>query len=186
MDDIARHLSMSKKTIYQFFEDKDQIVGELCRIDCDANGKMISKIAGRSKDSLDEILQSMEYLGEMLSRMNPNVIYDLQKYHPAAWNQFTAFREQQLMGTVEANLKKGIKHGVYRPDINVKILAKLRIEEVEMGMNPSIFPPSKFNIQEVQLALLEHFLYGVLTIEGLRLLNKYKSGRKLKKQKVYA
>jgi hypothetical protein len=67
---------------------------------------MISKIGQNSKDSLDEILQSMEYLGEMLSRMNPNVIYDLQKYHPAAWRQFTAFREKQLMGTVESNLKK--------------------------------------------------------------------------------
>jgi hypothetical protein len=55
-----------------------------------------------------------------------------------------------------------------------------------MGMNPAVFPPAKFNIQEVQIALLEHFLYGVLTIEGLRLLSKYRSGKKLKKQKVYA
>jgi len=186
MDDIARHLSISKKTIYLFFEDKHQIVHVLCKMDCDMNTERIRQIADNSTDAIHEILQSMDFLGESLSRMNPNLIYDLQKYHPAAWDQFNTFREQHLMGVVEANLKRGIKQGVYRPDINVKILAKLRIEEVQMGLNATIFAPSKFNIQEVQLALLEHFLYGILTIEGIKLLSKHTAGKKLKKQKVLA
>ena len=87
---------------------------------------------------------------------------------------------------MEANLKKGIKQGLYRPDINVRILAKLRIEEVQMGLNPQLFQPAKYNIQEVQVALLEHFLYGILTINGIKLLTKYNTGKKLKKQKVVA
>ena len=186
MDDIARHLSMSKKTIYQFFEDKDQIVHTLCRMDCDLNSKMIHHIADNSPDAITEILQSMNFLGELLSRMNPNLIYDLQKYHPTAWNEFSVFREHHLFGAVEANLKKGIKQGLYRPDINVRILAKLRIEEVQMGLNPQLFQPAKYNIQEVQVALLEHFLYGILTINGIKLLTKYNTGKKLKKQKVVA
>lgn len=186
MDDIARHLSISKKTIYQFFEDKHQIVHVLCKMDCETNGQRMHSIANNSSDAVDEILQSMDFLGNMLSRMNPNLIYDLQKYHPAGWNEFNKFREEHLLGTVEANLKRGIKQGLYRSDINVKILAKLRVEEVQLGLNPAFFSPSKFNLQEVQLALLEHFLYGILTLEGIRLLAKYNSGKKSKKQKVYA
>lgn len=186
MDDIARHLSISKKTIYQFFEDKHQIVHVLCKMDCEMNGKRIHSITDNSTDAVDEILQSMDFLGDMLSKMNPNLIYDLQKYHPASWEEFNKFREEHLLGVVEANLKKGIKQGLYRSDINIKIIAKLRIEEVHIGLNPAFFAPSKFNLQEVQLALLEHFLYGILTIQGIRLLSKYNSGKKIKKQKVYA
>lgn len=186
MDDIARHLSISKKTIYQFFEDKHQIVHVLCKMDCDMNEERLLSIANNSIDAIDEILQSMNFLGEMLSRMNPNLIYDLQKYHPVSWKEFNTFRELHLLGAVETNLKKGIKQGLYRANINIKIIAKLRIEEVQMGLNPAFFAPAKFNLQEVQMALLEHFLYGILTLEGIRLLGKYNSGKKLKKQKVYA
>ncbi len=186
MDDIARHLSISKKTIYLFFNDKHQIVEEACRRDLDSHTEKIHQIAKNAKDAIIEILNTMDFLGDMFSKMNPNLIYDLQKYHPAAWDHFHIFREQQLLGAVEANLKKGIKQGLYRADLNVRILAKLRIEEVQLGMNPTIFAPPKFNLQEVQLALLEHFLYGILTIEGIKLLGSYKRQYKIKKPKIIA
>ncbi len=186
MDDIARHLSISKKTIYHFFNDKQEIVQMLCRLDCETNESRMQSIAVNSADAIDEVLQSMDFLSDMLSKMNPNLIYDLQKYHPESWKEFNAFREQHLLGTVEANLKKGIRQGLYRSDINIKIIARLRVEEVQMGLNPALFTPSKFNIHEVQLALLEHFLYGILTLQGIRLLGKYKAGKKIKKQKVVA
>ncbi|MEP7128075.1 MAG: TetR/AcrR family transcriptional regulator [Chitinophagales bacterium] len=186
MDDIARHLSISKKTIYQYFDDKHQIVHVLCKMDCDSNVERMLSIANNSLDAIDEILQSMEFLSDMLSKMNPNLIYDLQKYHPESWKDLNTFREQHLLGTVETNLKKGIKQGLYRSDINVRIIAKLRVEEIQMGLTPALFSPSKFNIHEVQIALLEHFLYGILTMQGIRLLGKYNTGKKLKKQKVVA
>lgn len=186
MDDIARHLSISKKTIYQYFNDKHHIVQMLCKLDCEVNEQRMSDIAGNAIDAIDEILQSMEFLSDMLSKMNPNLVYDLQKYHPAGWKELNNFREKHLLGTVEANLQKGIKQGLYRSDINVRIIAKLRVEEVQMGLNPAFFPPAKFNLHEVQIALLEHFLYGILTLQGNRLLLKYKSGKKSKKQKVVA
>ncbi|MBA3648932.1 MAG: TetR/AcrR family transcriptional regulator [Chitinophagales bacterium] len=186
MDDIARHLSISKKTIYQFFEDKDEIVQTLCHIDCDQNVLTMQQISDQSKDAIDEIMQSMEFLAAVLSRLNPNLIYDLQKFHPAAWSEFQKFREDHLKGSVEKNLRKGIRQGYYRSEINVKILARLRIEEVVLGMNPIIYPPSNFNLREVELELLVHFLYGIITLEGLKLLNDYKTKKKIKKLKVLA
>ena len=75
---------------------------------------------------------------------------------------------------VENNLRRGIKEGLYRPDINIKVLAKLRIEQVELAMNPAVFPPAKFNIGDVQVTLLDHFLHGITTLKGHKLINKYK------------
>lgn len=186
MDDIARHLSISKKTIYQFFSDKDQIVLKLCRVDCEFNAGMMDHIACNAKDAIDEILKSMEFMSVLFKRMNPNVIYDMQKYHHNAWKEFQKFRAEHMMGRVEKNLNNGIKQGLYRPEINTRLLAKLRIEEVEMGMNPAIFPPSEFDISKVQTELLEHFIFGILTEKGIKELINYKSLEIKKKTKVKA
>jgi hypothetical protein len=71
-------------------------------------------------------------------------------------------------------MQKGIKDGIIRPDINTRIMTKLRMEEVEMGFNPNLFPPDKFKILDVQLALLDHFLHGICTLKGHKLINKRK------------
>ncbi|HKR04838.1 MAG TPA: TetR/AcrR family transcriptional regulator [Bacteroidia bacterium] len=174
MDDIAKHLSISKKTIYQFFEEKDEIVGVCCNSDLSDHAARMEDITENSKDAVHEIIECMKYLGEMFSSMNPNLFYDLQKFHPSSWNAFRNFKEQKLMQMVETNLKRGIREELYRADINIKVLAKLRIEEVELGMNPLVFPPGKFNLKEVQLAILDHFIHGITTLKGHKLINKYK------------
>lgn len=174
MDDIAKHLSISKKTIYQFFEEKDHIVGACCNGDLKDHGCRMEDITKNSKDAVHEMIECMKYLGEMFSAMNPNLFYDLQKFHPDSWKAFRNFKQEKLMKMVETNLRRGISEGLYRPDINIKVLAKLRIEEVELGMNPVVFPPGKFNLKEVQLAILDHFIHGITTLKGHKLINKYK------------
>lgn len=174
MDDIAKHLSISKKTIYHFFEEKDEIVGACCNGDLKDHGCRMEDITAHSKDAVHEMIECMKYLGEMFSAMNPNLFYDLQKYHPASWKIFMNFKNHNIMKMVEDNLRRGIKEELYRPDINIKVLAKLRIEEVELAMNPDAFPPGKFNLQDVQLALLDHFIHGITTLKGHKLINKYK------------
>lgn len=174
MDDIARHLGMSKKTIYQFFRDKDEIVHELTTNTLALHRQNFEELVASSTDAIDEILKTMEYVGFMFKQMNPNLFYDMQKYFPKAWLQFREFKEQRMMQMVEENFRKGIEQGLYRNDISAKILARLRIEEVEMAMNPAVYPANEYDLTQVQVALLDHFLFGIVTIKGHRLINKYK------------
>ena len=80
----------------------------------------------------------------------------------------------KMMGFVEENLRNGIREDLYRKDINVKIMAKYRMEQVGMAFNPTIFPPDKYNIKDVQMILLDHFVHGITTLKGHKLINKYK------------
>ncbi|MEW6701338.1 MAG: TetR/AcrR family transcriptional regulator [Bacteroidota bacterium] len=175
MDDIARHLGMSKKTVYQHFEDKDEIVNSLLVASLESNEKQLKKLETDSKDAVQEIILIMKHIAEMFSRINPNLFYDMQKYYPEAWKTFQAFKQRSMIKMVETNLQQGISQGFFRNDINVRILAKMRIEQVEIAMNPMIFPHDKFNIAEVQLCMIDHFLHGITTLKGHKLLNKYKN-----------
>jgi TetR/AcrR family transcriptional regulator, cholesterol catabolism regulator len=174
MDDIASHLGMSKKTIYQFYEDKEGLILALTSLELGCQEKEMLETRKHSENAIDEIMQVMALMGRMMNKISPNVFYDMQKYYQDAWKRFKEFKSRQMIGFVEENLRRGMKQELYRKDLQIKILARLRIEEVELGYNPYIYPPDQFNISDVQISLLDHFLHGIVTIKGHRLINKYK------------
>jgi hypothetical protein len=116
----------------------------------------------------------MKNMGEMFSEMNPNLFYDMQRHHTTAWKMMSDFKEKMILKMVEHNLLRGIREGLYREDINIQVLSRLRIYQVDMGFDPDRFPPSKFNIRDVQLTLLDHYMHGITTLKGHKLINNYK------------
>ncbi|MBY0425511.1 MAG: TetR/AcrR family transcriptional regulator, partial [Cytophagales bacterium] len=127
-----------------------------------------------SEDAIDEMMKTTDYMKNKVCNINPALLFDLKKYHFNAWNLFQLFKNSFVIKHIEATLKKGVAQGYFRPDIDVKVLSKLRMEEVEMGFNPAIFNQEEFSIPKVQLQLLEHFMYGICTLKGHKKINEYK------------
>jgi AcrR family transcriptional regulator len=175
MDDVAKHLGMSKKTIYQFFKDKNELVVALVNKKLKEDEDQMCAIISQSGNVIEEMINMMKCSEEIFSRINPIVIHDLQKYHPEAWKQFQNFKSGVVIRTLEELLTKGIKQGYIRPEINVKIIAMMRVAQVEMGFNTTVFPVPEFNTWKVQQQFLEHFNYGICTLKGYKLLNEYKN-----------
>lgn len=173
MDDIARDLGISKKTIYQYFEDKDAIVMAGVTAHFDEERCQSEAMQAQAPDPIAEVVMASEQMRQMLTGMNPTMIFDLKRYYPQAWALFTEFKNGFVLDTIRQNLKKGIEMGLYRRDLNVEVLARLRNEQIELGFDPDIYPAQKFNILDVQLALLDHFLRGVVTSKGLVLYENY-------------
>ncbi len=174
MDDIAKHLSMSKKTIYLYFRDKDEVVHTLMESALQKDRDDFVAIAEKAANVVEEVFEMMKKLNEIFSTVNPNIFYDLRKYHPKTWDLIHKFKTEFVLDQVESSIEKGKKDGLVRADVNSKLLSRLRGEEIEMGFNPTIFPPDKYRILDVQLAFVEHFLYGICTLKGHKLINKHK------------
>lgn len=175
MDDIASHLGISKKTIYQFFADKDEIVFVVANRHLERDKKEIEAIANNSVNVLEELILLTKQIRKMLSRVHSSVLFDLQKYHPRTWEHFLKFKETCMAESIARNLYAGIEQGFFRPDINVNVLTKLRMEEVQMAFNPQLFPTESYNLLEVQIQLFDHFVYGLLTEQGRMVWEKYKN-----------
>jgi TetR/AcrR family transcriptional regulator, cholesterol catabolism regulator len=173
MDDIARHLGISKKTIYHFFKDKNELVIALVKKKLKEDEDQMSDIINRSANVIEEMINMMKCSEEIFSRINPIVIHDMQKYHPDAWKQFQNFKADVLIRTLEELLTKGIKQGYVRPEIDVKIMARMRVAQVETGFDTALFPMAEFSPWKVQYQLLEHFSYGICTLAGHTLLEQY-------------
>ncbi len=174
MDDIAKHLAISKKTIYTFFNDKNELVETLMTVKLKQDECEFKQIQEDSENVIVEVFNMMKHMGVMFSKVNPNIFYDLQKYHPNAWKQFKMFKEDCMAKMVESSIERGVKEGLVRGDLNAKILARMRIEQVEMGLNADVFPPDKFKMLDVQITMIDHFLHGICTLKGHKMINKYK------------
>ena len=174
MDDIAKHLGMSKKTIYQHFIDKNSLVVDLMRDKMENQACIMDETCGQSLDAVNEVFISVTNMQELLSKMNPMLFYDLQKYHPEAWGLFKGFRENKLYKIIHTNLIRGIEEKYYREEMNLHILSLMRIQQIDSVFNQSTYPINQFNITQVMTELTEHYLYGICTLKGHKLINKYK------------
>ncbi len=173
MDDIAKELGISKKTIYQHFSDKDAIVAEVIEIELDCEKKDIERMEGEANDPIDEVIRTSDYMRANLATMNPALLYDLKKYHPLAWDLFQKHKHEHIIHSIKRNLTKGIELSLYRNDINVDVLARMRIELIEMAFDTTIYPPQQFGMIEIQIQFIHHFLRGILTENGFKLYNTY-------------
>ena len=174
MDDIATHLSMSKKTIYKWFQNKDQVVDAALRIYLFDMNTDCSQISTTARNAMEELFTTMQMIRQKMAGVHPAVFYDLQKYHPEAFKIWITFKNEVLLQQILANLRKGVAEGFYRADFDLEIIARLRLLQVEHAFNPDFFPPGVFNLQQVQVTILEHFMLGIATLKGHRLINAYK------------
>ena len=178
MDEIATQLGISKKTIYQFFTDKDEIVEAVFDREIQKNEQECRRFRGSSENAIHEIFIAIEEMEEMLKAMNPQIMYDLEKHHPKSFKKFKDYKYQFMFRVVKENLQRGIENELYRPEINIDIVAKHRIESAFMGFNQDIFPHSRYKISEVCYELTFVFMHSITTAKGKKLIEKYSTERK--------
>ncbi len=175
MDEVAKHLGVSKKTIYQYFKDKDEIVHFILINKIEADRVILSKTHNESENLVVEVFGIMKNIKDIIGNINPIIFHELHKFYPNTWKIYENFKNGFILENIERCLKKGQIDGLVRSDINIKLLARMRLENIDMGFHGNVFPINTFNIVEVQLAMTEHFLYGICTLKGHKLINKHKN-----------
>ncbi|MES2882440.1 MAG: TetR/AcrR family transcriptional regulator [Bacteroidota bacterium] len=177
MDDIAAQLGMSKKTLYQFFADKEELVNAVFTNVLDEHRTCCMADKKRAENAVHEIFLAYDMMQEMFAQINPVVIFDLEKYHPEVFRKFHDFKHNFLGQVIKSNIEGGIKQELYRPEIDVEVITRFRIESVMMPFNSSVFPNNRTHLLHIEQQILEHFLFGVVTTKGQKLIHKYKNQR---------
>lgn len=183
MDDIAAQLGMSKKTLYQYYTDKDELVNAVFDIILNANKSQCLECVKKGENAIHEVFLSFDRVEEMLATMNPSVLFDMQKYHPSAFKKFNEFRNGFLYKLIKANLERGIKEEQYREDIDTDVLSRYRLHSIVLSFNSEVFPSNKTSLIYIEQQLMEVFLWGIATAKGRKLIQKYKNQRSKKTER---
>lgn len=178
MDDIAHSLGMSKKTVYQNFVDKDELVDNVVDNHIGVMQIECGNCHNEAKDAVHEIFLTMENIIRQLSNMNPMVLNDLAKFHFGSYRRFKEHKDKFLAKLIRENIEWGKKEELYRSEIDTDVMSKYRLESMMMPFDVSIFPPAKYNLGDISGQIIEHFVYGLATIKGHKLILKYKQEKK--------
>jgi TetR/AcrR family transcriptional regulator, cholesterol catabolism regulator len=177
MDDIAAQLGMSKKTLYQYYADKEELVDAVLSNVLENNRNQCTFDRQRAENAVHEVFLAFEMIQEMFANMNPSIVFDLEKYHPSVYKKFQQHKSVFMYQVIKQNLEKGMKEELYRPEINIDILTRFRIESMMLAFNSDVFPTNRTNLVNIQQEILEHFLFGLSTAKGQKLIQKYKNQR---------
>jgi TetR/AcrR family transcriptional regulator, cholesterol catabolism regulator len=174
MDQVAAAVGASKKTIYQYYPDKESLIKEVLEHDLNET-KTRCTIDAKAPNAIIEAIQALEFMDKQMHDMNPLVLFELQKYFPKLFQVFLDFKEQFLFNVIKTNLERGIKEGLYRPEVDVAIMAKFRVETSLMIFNTDLYPDKQFDLKHVLHQLFDHFIRGLVTAKGFTIIEKYKS-----------
>ena len=167
MDDISRDLGISKKTLYQFFDNKLDIVEKVLKYHLEIREESIKAVADNASDAMDEWYQIFEQNCGLMRTFNPFIVYDLQKYYPSAWDLFIEHKNRFIFKVVSENLQRGISEGLYRKNLNVNIVTRLYVSKLEVLMDRSVFPETEFERTDVLNEYVQYHLRGVASSKGL-------------------
>ena len=174
MDDIAMELGMSKKTIYQFYKEKDDLVNQLSDIEMNSQEHEFDAMAKEAKDPIHEMMLISERMRLMMQNVNPIFFMDLQKFYPEAFKRFQKFKESCAFQKIVDNIMKGINLGIYRKDFDVVFAARYRLSQIDTLMFGNHFVYEKISFVRAHELMFEMFVYGICTVKGHKLINNYK------------
>lgn len=177
MDDIARELSMSKKTLYKFVKDKGDLVCKVMSMNCTMEKCLITEISSKATNAIDEIIEVSKHVSAQLKMIPPSLHFDLNKYYPKAWKIFNDHKKKEVLGFIENNIKRGIKEKLYRDNINPKVIARLYIHKIDALFDPETFPPQEISFLEAYNEMMKYHIRGIANEDGVKYMK-----NKLKKE----
>ena len=184
MDDIATKLGISKKTIYQFYADKDALVDDVIQSLIQHNQQCCDIDQQKADNAVHEIFLAMDLIMEIFRSMNPSLLFDMQKYYPMAFQKFSNHKNNYLYSIIKKNLIRGVAEELYRPDLKIDIIARFRVESMLLPFNPEFHTKVKQNLADVEEEITLHFLFGMVSPKGYKLAVKYQQDRLKKNNKI--
>jgi AcrR family transcriptional regulator len=166
---LARHLSISKKTLYKHFKDKNDIVIKGMELHHKMERCAMDECFVEGLNAIDENFEISKVILDQLQNIHPSVMYDLEKYYPEALSKFDDYKNTVVRAWVESNLKKGIEEGLFRKDLNIPILTTMYLERMDLFLHTDIFP-AEYSPADIYLEIFRYHIRGIASEEGVKYL----------------
>lgn len=173
MSDIAAHLGMSKKTLYLYIENKNELVEKILKKYIENEKLMCNQAADTAEDALQEMFSISIQVQRNIENMNPSLLFDLRKYHFEVWQLFEQHRKEFILSIMKNNLKRGIEEDIYRKDMDTEIISRIHIGTINIFSDDELLPPDQFPRPLLHKEFVLYHLYGIVSEKGRELMSDY-------------
>jgi TetR/AcrR family transcriptional regulator, cholesterol catabolism regulator len=174
MDMLAQQLGISKRTIYEKFRDKDELLSTVLRCMLQKQKEIMEAMIASEPNILVAFFKHGRRMREHFSSMNPLLSLDLKRFHNEVLNNI----KNSCEGPFENSLKfivKGVEQGVIRKDINPDIVNRCLQGLGRMIVDAEIFPPENYTQEELTRNVIINYLRGIVTESGLKVIMEYEN-----------
>jgi AcrR family transcriptional regulator len=178
MDDLASQLGVSKKTLYKFIENKAGLVQSCIQTEISKSASEVNVIKSSSNDAIEEMMLIGQMVIESVKRFNANTIVELKKFYPECWKLVEKHHHDFVLMNIKNNILRGIKEGLYRPEINVEIIARLYVGKSQFLLELNEFGDQVYNPSELFMEFFSYHIRGIASAKGIEKLAQNKNNLK--------
>ncbi|KAA2244875.1 TetR/AcrR family transcriptional regulator [Chitinophaga agrisoli] len=166
MFDIARECGISKKTVYEHFADKEALIKEGVNALLNGLQQQLEQCRDGEPNAIAEMIQTTHQMEVLARTMNPLMMHEVKKYHPEVSQAVEDFKRERVFKGIRGNLERGVKEGLYQPNLKMDILARLRQLQLESAFDPEQYPAAQFDLHEVMQQVTANYILGIATATG--------------------
>jgi AcrR family transcriptional regulator len=170
MDDVARELGISKKTLYAFVESKDDLVSKVMDRHITAQCSIDELVHAASTDAVDEMVRVIRQIMAEVGQMKPNVVHEMQKYHREVWERVNDFQQGYILNMARQNMEWGRRDGLYRTDFDIEIAARFYIAGAMSIFDERYFPKPPYSFDSLFKEFIINYLYSIVSEKGAKVL----------------
>jgi hypothetical protein len=171
MDDLAKGLKISKKTLYKFAQNRKDLVNKCMQFVIQKEVLFVNQILDLKLNAIEENFEIAKYFIFTLDQLNPSVQNDLKTYYPDAWNLWLIHQTSFVLKVVSDNIERGKKEGLYKQDVKSEIIAPMYMYKTELIFNNEIFPKEKISFLDVFITYLTYHIRGLASEKGIEIYN---------------
>ncbi|MCX6269873.1 MAG: TetR/AcrR family transcriptional regulator [Bacteroidetes bacterium] len=174
MDDISRELGMSKKTLYQYVENKADLIQKILEYHHLAEKNIVVEQDWKGKNAIDVLLSISQLVCENMKGYKPILIFELQKYYPDLFRNFFDIKKQSVAKGLRCNLKSGIEQGLYRQNIDIEVITQLYVQNMQELHGLEMLNSGEVSFEKVFQTMFDSHIRGIVNQQGLEYYEKIK------------
>jgi len=175
MDDIAGKLGISKRTIYETFKDKNELLINCFEEYSKEKYKVNEDIIKNSPNMLAAVCSFIKSGAMAIDLLNPAFFSDMKKYHNDIWVMASKQQNEKNYNLAYRLLRKGINEGIFRKDINIDIVVKIILTQMNLLVDNEVFSTDKYSRSDVFKNMVINFIRGIATNKGIELIDSFDS-----------
>ena len=167
MDDLAKSLGVSKKTIYKYYSDKNDLVKHIVKAKTQLDKTVCESSKLQAVNAIDELILISKSVSDMFGQLHTSVFFDLKKYHREAWDIMEAHKNDYVRDQIIDNIQRGISEGLYRKNLDSNIISTVYLTTMDAIFDGLSFNQSNINISTILIEVIRFQIRGMANDRGL-------------------
>lgn len=169
VDDLCSTLRISKKTFYQYFKKKEDLIEQII---LEVQKSFVNRCSRqeRDKNSIDILIMNIKEIKRAIEKESFLFWHDLKKYYPALYSKYYDIQRDVVRKTFEENIRRGIEEGYYRQDLDVEMLSYFHTVQMRHTFESMIEDQQLFSLKRVVDFFIDMMVHLIVNEKGLRYL----------------